>query len=132
MNRLDGNQGSMTNMCKKTVLVASRHPHLEDVRKRILEEAGYQVISIRSPEEIEEACRNHKLDLVLIGYSLTQAEKRRIAAEAISCKCPVLELWDREPPRRREDQHPIADHFSLRPDDFLDAVNDILGRNDSK
>lgn len=43
-------------MAKKTVLVASRHPHLEDVRRRVLEEAGYQVVAIRDPEQIEEAC----------------------------------------------------------------------------
>ena len=28
-------------MDKTTVLVASRHPHLADVRKRVLEQAGY-------------------------------------------------------------------------------------------
>ena len=116
-------------MGKKTVLVVSRHPHLEDVRKRILEEAGYLVIPIRTPEEVEQACRNNKLDLALIGYSLTRYEKRRIANEVINlCKCPVLELWDREPPQRREDQLPIFDHFSLRPDDFLETVNAIFGQ----
>jgi DNA-binding response OmpR family regulator len=117
-------------MGKKTVLVVSRHPHLEDVRKRILEEAGYQVISIRTPGEVEQACRNNKLDLALIGYSLTRAEKSRIACEAITfCKCPILELWDREPPQRQEDQVPIFDHFSLRPDDFLDRVKALLGQD---
>jgi DNA-binding response OmpR family regulator len=100
----------MTSTEKKTVLVASRHPHLADVRKRVLEQAGYQVVSIREPEPVEEACRKHKISLVLIGYSLTPAEKRRIAAEAISfCKCPILELWDREPPQLRTGQ-PIFDH----------------------
>src|ERR1700731_437139 len=90
---------------KKTVLVVSRHPHLADVRKRVLEQAGYKVVSISEPEAIEEACRNHKIGLVLIGYSLTPAEKRRIADEAIAfCKCPILELWDREPPQLRTGQ----------------------------
>jgi DNA-binding response OmpR family regulator len=114
-------------MHKKTVLVVSQHSHLEDVRKRILEEAGYQVVSIRNREQIEEACRNHKIALALIGYSLTPAEKRRIAAEAITvCKCPILELWDHEPPRVRID-HRIFDHYSLTPEDFLNAVYSILG-----
>jgi CheY-like chemotaxis protein len=119
-------------MDKKTVLVVSRHPHLEDVRKRILEEAGYQVIPIRSPEQVEEACKKHKIALALIGYSLTPSEKRRIAAEAItSCKCPILELWDCEPPRVRIDPR-IFDHYSLTPEDFLDKVNTILGGTPSK
>src|SRR5581483_4691292 len=92
----------MTNTIKKTVLVASRHPHLEDVRKRVLEQAGYLVIAIRDPEHIEEACKGHKIDLTLIGYSVTSAEKHRIAAEAMKfCKCPILEPWDREPPQVR-------------------------------
>jgi DNA-binding response OmpR family regulator len=113
-------------MDKKIVLVVSRHPHLEDVRKRILEEAGYEVVPIQTPEQVEEACRSHKIDLTLVGYSLTPAEKRRIAAEALKfCKCPILELWDREPPRVRVDPR-IFDHYSLTPEDFLNAVNAIL------
>jgi DNA-binding response OmpR family regulator len=119
-------------MDKKTVLVVSRHPHLSDVRKKVLEQAGYEVVSISEPEPLEEACRNHKISLVLVGYSLTPAEKRRVAAEALAfCKCPILELWDREPPRVRVD-HRIFDHYSLTPEDFLNAVNSILGRNPSK
>ena len=113
-------------MDKTTVLVASRHPHLADVRKRVLEQAGYNVVSIGEPESVEDACRGEKISLVLIGYSLTPAEKRRIAAEAISCcKCPILELWDREPPQLRTEQ-PIFDHYSLNPEDFLDTVNAVL------
>lgn len=116
----------MTNTPQKTVLVASRHPHLEDVRKRVLEQAGYRVISIRDPEHVEEVCKSNKIDLTLIGYSVTSAEKHRIAAEAIRfCKCPILELWDREPPQVRGEGS-IFDHFSLAAGDFLDKVNSIL------
>jgi CheY-like chemotaxis protein len=119
----------MTNSEKKTVLVASRHPHLEDVRKRVLEQAGYRVISVRNPEQVAEACKNEKIDLAVIGYSVATAEKRLIAAEALMfCKCPILELWDRQPPQLRGGG-PISDHFSLTPEDFLDTVNSILGRS---
>lgn len=98
-------------MGKKTVLVVSRHPHLHDVRRRVLEQAGYEVVSIREPEPLEGACRNHKISLVVIGYSVTLAEKRRVIAEALTlCKCPILELWDREPPRVRIDRS-IFDHY---------------------
>src|SRR5580704_7720826 len=113
-------------MDKKTVLVASRHPHLADVRKTVLEQAGYEVVSIREAERVQPACRNRKISLVLIGYSLAPADKRQIAAEAITfCKCPILELWDREPPQLRIEE-PIFDHYSLNPEDFLDKVNAIL------
>jgi len=117
-------------MDKKTVLVASRHPHLEDVRKRVLEHAGYEVVTIRNPEQVEETCKNHKIHLAVIGYSVTTAEKDRIASDIIaSCRCPILELWDRHPPQRRH--YPVFDHFSLTPEDFLGKVDSILGRTPS-
>src|ERR1700733_6850715 len=113
-------------MDKKTVLVVSRHPHLSDVRKKVLEDAGYNVVSINAPEPIEGACRNKEISLVLIGYSLTPAEKRRVIADAIACcKCPIIELWDSEPPRVRMDNR-IFDHYSLTPEDFLNRVKTIL------
>jgi hypothetical protein len=118
-------------MHKKTVLVASRHPYLEDVRKRVLEHVGYEVVTIRNPEEVEGVCKNHKIALVVMGYSITTGEKDRIATEAITfCKCPILDLWDRHPPQRRH--YPVFDHFSLTPDDFLEAVNSILRLPSSK
>jgi CheY-like chemotaxis protein len=111
---------------KKTVLVVSRHPHLSDVRKKVLEEAGYEVLSVSEPDALEKACRNQKISLILVGYSLTPVAKRRVAAVALkSCKCPILELWDHEPPRVRMD-HRIFDHYSRTPEDFLDRVNAML------
>jgi hypothetical protein len=119
-------------MDKKIVLVVSRHPHLSDVRKKVLEQAGYEVVSISEPEPLEQACQNHKISLVLVGYSLTPAEKRRIAAEAIKfCKCPILELWNSEPPRVRID-HRIFDHYSLTPEDFIETVQSLLGGTAAK
>ncbi len=114
-------------MDKKTVLVVSRDPELADVRKHVLEQAGFAVVPIHEPESLEEACRKHKISLVLVGYSLAPAEKRRVAAEAITfCTCPILELWDREPPLVRID-HRIFDHHSLSPEDFLQTVQSLLG-----
>jgi hypothetical protein len=119
-------------MDKKTVLVVSRHPELADVRKQVLEQAGFKVVSINEPESLEEACRHHKISLVLVGYSLAPAEKRRVAAEAISfCKCTILELWDSEPPRVRID-HRIFDHYSRTPEDFLQTVQSLLGGTAAK
>ena len=90
------------------------------------------MITIRDPEHVEEAGKNHKIALTLIGYSVTSAEKHCIAAEAIRfCKCPILELWDREPPQLRGESS-IFDHFSLAPGDFLDKVNSILKVKASK
>lgn len=114
------------------MLVVSRHPELADVRKHILEQAGFDVVPINEPESLEETCRNYKISLVLVGYSLTPAEKRRVAAEAITfCKCPILELWDSEPPRVRVD-HRIFDHYSRTPEDFVQTVQSLLGGTGAK
>ena len=115
------------------MLVVSRHPHLEDVRKRVLEDAGYHVIAIRTPEQVEEACKDCKIDLAVIGYSVAPAEKRLIAAKvSMFCKCPILELWDREPPQIRGGSDHVFDHFSLQPGDFLKTVHSILRGTASK
>jgi hypothetical protein len=85
---------------------------------------------MRNPEQVEETCKNHKIDLAVIGYSVTTAEKNRIASDiTASCGCPILELWDRHPPQRRH--YPVFDHFSLTPEDFLDKIDFILGRTPS-
>ena len=111
---------------KQTILVASRDPDLADVRKRVLEQAGYAVIGASTHLDIVAACTGSKLDLVLIGYSLPPAEKHRIAFEVRQhCKIPVLELHNSSPPTL-EPQPYVVQHHSHAPDDFLDAVNAIL------
>jgi CheY-like chemotaxis protein len=59
---------------QKTVLVASRDPRLMDVRKHVLEDAGYRVILASNIHEVSDACQG-KIDLVLIGYSLRTTGK---------------------------------------------------------
>ena len=109
------------------MLVASRHPYLEDVHKGVLEEAGYQVLTMRYPEQLEGVCKGRSIDLVVVGYSITKAERDRIAQEMLaSCDCPILELWDRHPPQPR--YYPVNDYFARSPEDFLDRVDTILAR----
>jgi DNA-binding response OmpR family regulator len=74
---------------KKTVLVVSRHPELADVRKHVLEQAGFEAVSISEPERIEEACRNHKISLVAFNISAYEcvlnkgiSKRRAILSEA--------------------------------------------------
>jgi DNA-binding response OmpR family regulator len=110
----------------KTVLVASRDPRLADVRKAVLEEAGYRVIPATTATEFANECRNNTIDLVLMGYSLPPADKRRIYVEVRThCKTPVLELHENGRPELVEPGYIFA-HRSYTPEDFLEAVNSIL------
>jgi DNA-binding response OmpR family regulator len=63
---------------KHTLLVVSKDPELADVRKKVLEDAGFEVIPAPDLKALQEACEKHKISLVMIGYSLPPSEKRRV------------------------------------------------------
>jgi DNA-binding NtrC family response regulator len=110
----------------KTVLVISHDPRLADVRKSVLEAAGYEVLSVSNLTDIETTCKNKKVHLTMIGYSLPPAEKRRMFMEAREhCKTPVLELYQNGKPELMEESH-ISSHLAKVPEDFLEAVNALL------
>ena len=114
-----------------SILVASRDPQLADVRKRVLEGAGYRVVASSTVQEIATACKENKIKLVVIGYSIPPAEKRRICVEAREhCKSPILELYNGGGPCLVPQSYIHAHHTEL-PEDFLDAVNTILGPSQS-
>ena len=105
------------------ILVVSHDPHLADVRKGLLEAAGFQVFSASNLKAVQEACQKRP-QLVMIGYSLPPAEKRRVCAEVQElCKAPVLELHKNEEPSLSAD---VFFHRAERQDDFLAAVRRIL------
>ena len=79
---------------RKAVLVASRDPHLADVRRRVLEKAGFRVFAATKVEQIEKTCREKRIALVLVGYSVPPSDKRRFFSEVRKhCKTPVLKLF---------------------------------------
>ena len=114
-------------MGTKTILVASFDPALADVRKRVLESAGYRVISASDVLAVRAACASESISLVVIGYSLPPGEKRRVWYE-IRQHCgknvPVLELHAASTPILSEDA--VVIHASQSPDDFVDKVREIL------
>jgi len=55
----------------KAVLVASRDPRLADVRRRVPENAGFRVFEARNVEEVQKACKQKAIALVLVGYSVS-------------------------------------------------------------
>ena len=111
-----------------TILVVSKDPFLADVRKHILEEAGFRVINALDYTTLQEACEQGNIDLVMIGYSLPPSEKRRAwkAAREI-CKTPILELYDDKSSPSLMEVQVLFSHRSHAPGDFLEAVKQALG-----
>ena len=69
----------------------------------------------------------NKIQLVVIGHSLPPSEKRRVCIEAREhCKTPILELFKTGSPDLMPETY-IFQHHVEAPDDFLQAVNAILG-----
>jgi DNA-binding response OmpR family regulator len=121
---------------KKTVLVASLDPQLADVRKQVLEEAGYRVITAKTTVKVRTVCQRQQVDLVMIGYSLPLAEKLRVRNEVRQhCKgVPVLLLYEAaeaELTQEGAEAELLKDvphlHQSRTPRDFLQVVKQILG-----
>lgn len=111
---------------RKAVLVASRDPHLADVRRRVLEKAGFRVFAATNVEQIEKTCREKKISLVMVRYSVPPSDKRRFFVEARKhCKTPVLELFDVGKPELVEETRTFT-HQAQKPDDFLEAVLAIV------
>jgi hypothetical protein len=110
----------------KTVLLASLDPTLTTLWKRGLEVVGYRVIAVDSIAQIASSCRNKKIDLVLIGSSLSPAEKRNFWAESRNyCSCLVLELYSDGPPELMDDLRAYV-HHPLTSIDFVEAVQAVL------
>ena len=107
-----------------TILVVSKDPSLADIRRSVLEAAGYNVINATSRSAIRDICKRKKPRLVLIGYSLPPSDKRHVWDEARkSCKVPILELHRKGKP---ELMPPAFFHESHTPDDFISAVKELL------
>ena len=110
---------------KPKIIVASHDPVLADVRKQLLESAGFYVIPVTDSPTVEELCRKHKVKLIMLGYSLPPAEKRRIWHSArTKCNAPILELYHKGKPELVEQN--VFSHEAQRSDDFLDRVQQLL------
>ena len=105
------------------IMVASHDPQLGDVRKAVLEAAGFQVLAVSNIKEVKAACQKCP-QLVMIGYSLPSSAKRQVWAEVRErCTAPILELHKNEEPSLMAD---AFFHNADRPDDFLAVVRHIL------
>jgi DNA-binding response OmpR family regulator len=107
-------------------MVASRDPQLAELRKHVLEAAGYRVIPVSDASEVGKTCRETTVNLVVIGYSVAPAQKRRIwDAARNECRVPILELY-RSGQAELLPQHALFFHEAKAPEDFLTTVKRIL------
>ena len=110
---------------RPAILVASRDPKLADVRKKVLEKAGFLVIAASDSETVGRACGEHAVRMVMLGYSLAPADKRRIWKTAREhCQVPILELYRKGEPEI-VDQN-VHYHESQTPEDFLEQVKFLM------
>jgi DNA-binding response OmpR family regulator len=112
---------------KSKILVVSHDPRLADVRKTVLETAGFAVVPIPASDvgTLKQACKEHEVGLIMIGYSLPPADKRRVWATAREfCKVPILELFRSGKPELLEQN--VFSHEALEADDFLKSVQRLL------
>lgn len=80
---------------KQVVLVASRDPQQAVLRKNLLEQAGFQVLSALDRSQVEEACSTKSVAGVVIGWSVPTDEKRRVwttVREVCGPDIPIVEL----------------------------------------
>jgi DNA-binding response OmpR family regulator len=80
---------------KQIVLVASRDPKQAAIRKNLLEQAGFQVLSALDFSAVEEGCSERRVAGVVIGWSVPADEKRRVwstVRAVCGSNVPVLEL----------------------------------------
>lgn len=108
---------------KGKILVVSRNPKLAEIRKRVLEGAGFTVIVGKDDSAVEPACGDG-VTLIMVGYSVTPSNKRRVWAKSREYRdVPVMELQRGGNPELVE-RNVFADE-SKRAHDFLKAVQKL-------
>ena len=109
---------------RNKIMVVSHDPRLAEIRKSVLESAGFRVIPAQDPVTVRKVCQKQTVHLVMIGYSVPPALKRRVWDEARKvCKVPILELHKQSGP---ELMPPAFFHQAEAPDDFLTSVMKIV------
>ena len=105
--------------------MVSRDPKLADIRKKVLEAAGYTVIAAMDDGAVVDACSNNGIQLIMLGYSLAPSDKRRVWAKSREhCNVPILELHKGGSPELVERN--VFAHESKRAEDFLHSVHSLL------
>jgi len=100
-------------------------PHLQTLRNDFWKRQGYQVIVAGTASNTASRCLNRKIDLVLIGSSLSAEQKRRVWAEYRNQCSSILELYRDGSPELMDDARTYV-HHPVTSVDFVQAVEAVL------
>jgi len=109
----------------KRIFSISYDPRLSAMRERLLRTFGYRVKSTLSLEEAFRLILTRQFDVVLIGYTVTEHERKTLISH-IRARDPHIQIifvvaYD------REDSEPLADMKSKsKPDELLRAIKVAL------
>jgi CheY-like chemotaxis protein len=109
------------------VLCIGIDPESLESRRLILERAGHRVISATGEHELEHACVAHKIDVVVVGHTLSAKAKER-ALTLIRENCPSSKALELYP----QDGHKVLDQADAwlpspadNPQDFAELVTSL-------
>jgi CheY-like chemotaxis protein len=109
----------------KKILSVSDNDALRATQHMMLQNRGYEVISVANSRETRNALRSGDFDLVILGVSIDGKIKREIAASVrkLCSEGQILELCRISP------EVPDAEHhlFSAEPEEIDHSIRRILG-----
>ena len=112
----------------KRILYISYDERTLIARRALLEQHGYSVRSACSFSEGAAVCANERVDLLVLGYSISRREKEQfLAIFRRHCAAPVLSLWRHREPILETVNYVV---FSDDPEQFLKSVATILLQDD--
>lgn len=108
----------------KQVLIVSSTESLRRTRELLFAEAGFGVVSVNGPRDLEHVCRRSRFDLAVVGALFEDNQKLRFAEiiRRYAIGTPILEIC------RLSAVIPGAEHilFSPEPTELVNAVRNIL------
>ena len=107
---------------------------LTQTRRLILESAGHTVFTTTDEREIAPLCRQHRLDVAVIGQAMSTQVKRRIAA-LVRQHCPsakILELHLVNEGRAVEDADLWMETPPEMPRELAERVTELAGGGKGK
>lgn len=81
------------------VLCTGVDPALLQTRRMLLEQAGHEVVTARTEEDVRRLCATQTFDVAVIGQTLVAPEKERIL-RAVREMCPSAKLLELYQPHR--------------------------------